>query len=51
MNLLAAQWKIHKKYEAVILARNAIKNTNYEDDVRLVLVEKTSDGMLIEGVV
>ena len=49
LNSLAAQKKIYNKNESVILARKVIKTTNYDDDVSLVLVEKASDGMLIEG--
>ena len=38
-----------KKYESVILERNESKSTNYDNDASLVLVEKASDGMLIDG--
>ena len=47
LNSLAAQGNNERRYKGVILERNEIKSTNY--DVSLVLVEKASDGMLIEG--
>ena len=47
LNSLAAQGNNERRYKGVILERNEIKGTNY--DASLVLVEKASDGMLIEG--